>query len=126
MRRLKLSRRFLCIPLPPKQVCHGYAVGSSADISTASAFPTVFVFVFLLYQKFPANGEELMNIPGKIYCQIMQYIQKPLSKDSGFILCRIHIGNPQKHRNHQGKHTDEPGIHSFSGENRQRKAAASE
>ncbi len=61
-----MSRR-LCIPLLSETVCHGYTVGLSADISTASVSPTASVFVPSVYHRFGANGEESLNKSLRFY-----------------------------------------------------------
>ena len=43
-------------------MCHRYAVGLSADISTASAFLIAPRFVLTVYQIFLVIGEESLNI----------------------------------------------------------------
>jgi hypothetical protein len=43
-------------------------------------FPHRFVFVSLVYQNFPANGEELMNRAGNIYVYFVHNNQKDVTK----------------------------------------------
>jgi len=44
-------------------VCHGQAVGVSADISTASAYPTASACVLTVYHILNGNHEETLNRP---------------------------------------------------------------
>ena len=118
-----MSRRFLCMHTP-NPVCHGYAVGLSADISTASVFPTVFVFVRLLYHILPAKDEESMNGMERIY---IYYIQKRrCKKQRRCELCGVHVGQEQQNRDRQREQADEPGVQGFPGEAHQRKTTTSE
>ena len=53
-------------------MCHRYAVGLSADISTASAFLIAPRFVLTVYQIFLVIGEESLNISPIIFRQNAQ------------------------------------------------------
>ena len=57
-------------PLTSDKMSHRYAVGLSADISTASVSLIYVCFVFVLYHIHPANHEESLNREKRKYYQI--------------------------------------------------------
>ena len=103
-------------PLPPGPVCHGYTVGLSADISTASVFPTVLVFVITVYQILPANGEESLNVLGINYCRLLNYDKNRCLTAAVNYLSRIGIGDQKKYGNRQREYADQPGVQGLPGE----------
>ena len=64
-------------------MCHRYAVGLSANISTASVFLITACSVFLVYQILIAIGEETLNkqiIFFNAQNEITVFLKKPLSR----------------------------------------------
>ena len=93
--------------------CHGYAVGLSADISTASAFPIASLVVSIVYQIFLVIGEEILNIHQKYFDRMHK---KRTAKIAVLIVSGwIRVTQQKQQRQRQGKNTDGPGIHRLSG-----------
>ena len=93
--------------------CHGYAVGLSADISTASASPNASLAVSIVYQIFWAIGEEFLNNRQK-ESDIMhkkRTAQMAVLKLSGWVC----VAEQQKQRQRKRENADGPGIHCLSG-----------
>ena len=102
--------------------CHGYAVGLSADISTASAFPIASLVVSIVYQIFLAIGEEFLNNCQKESDKMhkKRTAQMAVLPISGW----ISVAQKKQQRQRKGKYTDRPGVHRFSGAEHQHQASA--
>ena len=93
--------------------CHGYAVGLSADISTASASPNASLAVSIVYQIFWAIGEEFLNNRQK-ESDIMhkkRTAQMAVLKLSGWVC----VAEQKQQRQRKRENADGPGIHCLSG-----------